>query len=43
MSTVSLRGIQKIYPNSENEKKKVKKSKKKDNTPEKKTNLKITE
>lgn len=43
MSTVSLRGIQKIYPNSENEKKKAKKSKKKDNTPEKKTNLKITE
>ena len=43
MSTVSLRGIQKIYPNSENEKKKAKKSKKKDNTPEKKTNLMITE
>ncbi len=44
MATVSLKGIQKIYPNTENEKKKIKKKKKKINEEhEKKSNLKITE
>ena len=43
MATVSLKGIQKIYPNSENEKKKLKRKKKHGEEPEKKSNLKITE
>ena len=44
MATVSLKGIQKIYPNTENEKKKIKKKKKKINEEhEEKSNLKITE
>ena len=42
MATVSLKGIQKIYPNSESEKKKNKKKKKEDAT-EKKSNLKVTD
>lgn len=41
MATVSLKGIQKIYPNSESDKKKLKKKKKE--SEEKKSNLKITE
>ncbi len=42
MATVSLKGIQKIYPNSESEKKKNKKKKKEDSS-EKKSNLKVTD
>ena len=42
MATVSLKGIQKIYPNSESEKKKNKKKKKEDAS-EKKSNLKVTD